>query len=788
MESFLPTGASWSGRNNQACPGTAGSGPAWQGGARPGLARFGKVSHDKVKSPAIIAGPFYLFKGSYLMRVARFLVIIGVFVAAAFSQSAARFPQPRAQFLDSSGYPLAGGLVWTCVSGSSCPGTPQATYTTAAGTVANANPIVLDASGSADIWFTPTLLYKVVVQNSSGVTISTTDSLGDGGAAVSNSLAANLASATTGKGAALVAYLPTVTGGVGRTVQAKLAETVSVKDFGAAGDGTTNDTTAFQAALNSGAAVIDGGGKTYLVSGNLLVSSNTTLQNFALKLVGGSAIPLSGLTINGLTTAKTNIVLLNITIDGNRKSMTNFGAPSDGDKSCFRLVGSVSNVLIENVTGSFCGTDGLQLFSYTRPATDNDSDLRFHNITVRNSTFKYNRRMGMSLDSIFGVTITNVTAEYNGLDEDEIQTMYAAAPSMTDLIDWQSGTYTSHASCGVSNTPGDCAGKTASNKYYQNGIDVEGYGVGSGIHGLNIIGCRLLHNANGGLFFLDTTAIATSGWKVRQGIVIVGNVSDQGFYPFTNTPWPYAINLNGPLGQYSDVTISGNVMTGILSLFGTNAAAATGNRIDANAVGYGYALYTGASTNLEFLGNETDAKGINFYDSLGSINQELLARLPATANYSTASNYALMVGNQSTNPLAIGGGFASGTVNAINSFGGILALNPAASGKVTIATDTAYGSTPLQVAGGIAIQSNASGSLGLGQYSSGNPIAIFNAQNNDGSAPTAFAFEFAGATPAVKVSSGGFTVPAMKSTTGTRYVCVDTSGNFTSSATACSGT
>jgi len=37
-------------------------------------------------------------------------------------------------------------------------------------------------------------------------------------------------------------------------------------------------------------------------------------------------------------------------------------------------------------------------------------------------------------------------------------------------------------------------------------------------------------------------------------------------------------------------------------------------------------------------------------------------------------------------------------------------------------------------------------------------------------------------------TSGNVTVPALKSTTLTRYVCVDTTGKLVSSATACSGT
>lgn len=55
--------------------------------------------------------------------------------------------------------------------------------------------------------------------------------------------------------------------------------------------------------------------------------------------------------------------------------------------------------------------------------------------------------------------------------------------------------------------------------------------------------------------------------------------------------------------------------------------------------------------------------------------------------------------------------------------------------------------------------------------------------------PAARLVNFTAGTPIYSVQTlGGLTLPVSKATTGTRYVCVDTSGNIISSASACSGT
>jgi hypothetical protein len=75
--------------------------------------------------------------------------------------------------------------------------------------------------------------------------------------------------------ASAITYDQDGTGAQERTVKSKLQETVSVKDFGAVGDGVTDDTAAIQASID--AIVTAGGGKVFVPRGKYLVSSTIDL-------------------------------------------------------------------------------------------------------------------------------------------------------------------------------------------------------------------------------------------------------------------------------------------------------------------------------------------------------------------------------------------------------------------------------------------------------------------------------------------------------------------------------
>lgn len=176
-------------------------------------------------------------------------------------------PEGKQSFTNSAGAPLVGGKVYTYDAGTS---TPRTTYQDAAGTVPNANPVILDARGEATIFWNGA--YKVILKDALDVTIWTIDGLQT--PSTDTTLRADLAATT---GAALSGWKQSGASAVNRTVDAKLKEWASAADFGAAGVSTATDTTA----INAGIAAVHAAGGGILRINNFISTAIdlTTLAN-----------------------------------------------------------------------------------------------------------------------------------------------------------------------------------------------------------------------------------------------------------------------------------------------------------------------------------------------------------------------------------------------------------------------------------------------------------------------------------------------------------------------------
>ena len=97
----------------------------------------------------------------------------------------------NAEFADNDGLPLAGGLLYTYVSGTT---TPLATYADADGNTENTNPIELDAAGRCNLWLAEDALYTLVLKRADSTTVKTFDNVG--GVALASSAVTSVNSLT----------------------------------------------------------------------------------------------------------------------------------------------------------------------------------------------------------------------------------------------------------------------------------------------------------------------------------------------------------------------------------------------------------------------------------------------------------------------------------------------------------------------------------------------------------------------------------------------------------------
>ncbi len=82
-------------------------------------------------------------------------------------------PLVRQRFFDANGVPLAGGQLFSYAAGTT---TPQGTFANQGGTT-NANPVVLDAYGYADVWIDVTKSYKFVLEDVNNNVLWTVDNI-----------------------------------------------------------------------------------------------------------------------------------------------------------------------------------------------------------------------------------------------------------------------------------------------------------------------------------------------------------------------------------------------------------------------------------------------------------------------------------------------------------------------------------------------------------------------------------------------------------------------------------
>jgi parallel beta-helix repeat protein len=204
----------------------------------------------------------------------------------------------------------------------------------------------------------------------------------------------------------------------------RLVQKVSVKDYGARGDGSTDDTQAIQAALDSGAGTVFFPSGVYIINndsqsgsqrtmGGIAPSSNQTLQLEAAAILRAHASAATHANIIRLNTL-TNVRIIGGQLDGSRDAWTGSNEQGHG----ITLWGA-TDIYIDKVLIQDCFGDGIYVGT---DANRNDServyingvkidDCRRNNISLTGA-----RQVRLTNSILKNAGQTNGTAPKAGLD------------------------------------------------------------------------------------------------------------------------------------------------------------------------------------------------------------------------------------------------------------------------------------------------------------------------------------------------------------------------------------
>jgi hypothetical protein len=200
-------------------------------------------------------------------------------------------------------------------------------------------------------------------------------------------------------GSSLVGFLQSGTDAVARTLSNKLTELVSVKDFGAKGDGSTDDTAAFTAAFAAASKVYAPAG-TYIVSA-ISVPANTELQTDGFDTiikrksgiadgtrivnVTGSNVRIGDIAVQGLIASETGEQNHGIFIQANSAN------------------GSLRNISIGNVKATDIRGDAVYIGSF------DGTTYSVEQVTIGNIYANNCWRVGLTVaDAVSGVEVASI--------------------------------------------------------------------------------------------------------------------------------------------------------------------------------------------------------------------------------------------------------------------------------------------------------------------------------------------------------------------------------------------
>jgi hypothetical protein len=209
-------------------------------------------------------------------------------------------------------------------------------------------------------------------------------------------------------GAGAVGFLQSGTGAAARTVQDKLRDVVSVKDFGAVGNNSANDTAAIQAAIDAAAAA---GGEVYFPVGTYRFTALTISGRVALRFASGANLVKTTTTGNGISIVGSGSRIFGIKIEG-RPRMSALAACTAGAMIYCENAGQVAlDVRIDQFPAA--AYRGIELYNVSQAVLDgavqNCVERGLYardclDVTLKpGSRFDANGTVGVEMDTVSGV-------------------------------------------------------------------------------------------------------------------------------------------------------------------------------------------------------------------------------------------------------------------------------------------------------------------------------------------------------------------------------------------------
>ena len=355
-----------------------------------------------------------------------------------------------------------------------------------------------------------------------------------------------------------IAYTPAGTVAVASTIQAKVREHITPADFGAVGNGTTDDTSAIQAAIDhaeslcdaisvegdvvAGGVVVDLAGKLYAITDTLTVDKNIKLQNgslvatqamtgttasstFMLKIRSGAKrMCVDGVDFDGGLSGTTKYADL-IEVNAERVSLSNIMGihfPSYGIRYIEGQESRTTNVTLREWLYSEAGTTDDTLRT-AKAFSVEDADMMLTNCTGAQSLYPF--YVSGSLNQFVGCHA------YNGGDltpSVEAHSVYIDNADNNVFTGCYFDNGNVYIKTSFNHTITGCHFQKNANGSNDSGIFIDTATTGENVAGLNVVGCMFNGTFASDVIEFGTSASGTYVHDIFLKLMWVGNYKSNG--------------------------------------------------------------------------------------------------------------------------------------------------------------------------------------------------------------------------------------------------------------------